>query len=187
MTNKRGEHLDERRMLESLVDEAGLPAEVREHLSACPMCRAEREGMQRSLAGMGGMAKRLAPAPRRRIVLPEERSGLWTWGLRGGLAAMAALIVAIGSIVYQQVPSTKAGVENAAALKAEMAQDERFMAEIAVLEDNALPLAYQEISDDFDDNADVSRGKSSPAKDESRNRDGGSVRLHGAEGPGAVS
>jgi hypothetical protein len=148
MNTSNGPHLDEDQLVWAVVDEAELPLQLREHLSTCPICRANREKTARDLARLGEMARRFSPSPTKPIALPAEEPRTvvgwsWRWRTYVGAAVAAALIFAI----LWRIPVFKSPpAENGNMLAVEMQETEQFMTEIAMLVDNALPAVYLDIS-----------------------------------------
>jgi len=144
-------HLSEETIIDAIIDEAGLGADVRRHLLQCPACRAEKEALEGKLTRFGQLAQERMPEPRRRPRLSVERSreAGRTWRFRptfGMGLAMASLIILVLSpfvVRHGKQPSLDK-------VYLEMLQDEKFMAEIENLEENPLPKFYVEISDPTD-------------------------------------
>jgi predicted anti-sigma-YlaC factor YlaD len=148
MSASNGLHLDDDQLVWAVVDEGELPFPLREHLSTCPVCRANRDQTAKDLARLGQMAESLAPSPTKPITLPVEEPRTivkWSWGWRTfvGAAVAAALVLT----VLWRVPVLRTPpVGNGNMLAVEMQEAEEFMAEIAMLVDNALPAVYLDIS-----------------------------------------
>lgn len=141
-------HLDDDQLARAVVDEAELPSPLREHLSTCPVCRANREQTARNLARLGRMAARFAPSPTKRIALPADEPGSmvrWSWGWRTYVGAAVAAVLALA--VLWRVPAFRnPSEEKGNTVAVEMQQAEDFMTEIAMLVDNPLPAVYQDVS-----------------------------------------
>lgn len=140
-------HLSPEELSRSVVDEQGLAGPGRDHLRDCPVCRRERQHLRERLDLVGESARQYAPDPVRKIVLPlkgEAQKG-WSlnWGFTLKLATVAALLVLTVSwlLQFRSVPEMDQGW-----IAHEMAQDEKFMTEISMLEEDALPDAYGDIS-----------------------------------------
>ncbi len=149
MTDEKEWHVNEDDLLRAIVDKRDLPESLRDHLSACPLCFAEKERAQQNLVRLGQMAEHFSPFPRRRVRLSaslERPSRWWTW--RGALAAMATaalVLVVYGSIEWRTRPE-----ERLAAITQEMQEDERLMTEVSLLSENALPGLWLDISGESD-------------------------------------
>lgn len=148
MSPEKDVHLDEDQLLRALVDEGDLPAPLREHLSLCPVCRAEMERFEKTLARLGETAEHLTPSPIRRVSLPAEAAssrGWWSWGWRGALATAVSIAVVIlvisWSLLVKETPES--GV---AMVSSETWQDMELMIEIRRLEENPLSEVYLDIS-----------------------------------------
>ncbi|MCD6571565.1 MAG: hypothetical protein J7L53_12770 [Deltaproteobacteria bacterium] len=148
MSNEKGSHLDKDQLLWAVVDEAELSSELRDHLSTCPLCRAEKERIEQDLARLGQMAQRFAPSPRREVLLPVEESrnsSLWSWDWRVvlGAAMTTALVILVvsWSLFFKITPE-----DRLARLTQEMWEDERLMTEISMLEEDPLPQLFLDVS-----------------------------------------
>lgn len=148
MSTSNGLHLNDDQLVWAVVDEAELPLPMREHLSTCPVCRANKAQTAKNLSRLGQMAEHFAPLPAQPISLAVEEprsTTRWSWGWRTfvGAAAAAALVLAV--LWRTPVPPDPSG-RNGNMLAVEMQETEAFMTEIAMLVDNALPAVYLDIS-----------------------------------------
>lgn len=141
-------HLDEKQLIQAIVDQADLPASVQAHLAKCRQCRLRKENFERELANFGQMAERYAPQPQKRVRLPahETKSTFWTllnWRSAIGVAATVAavLIVFWGTTIVRNLSEHGTG-----GLASEILEAQRLMMEVNMLVDNALPVFYLEIS-----------------------------------------
>lgn len=148
MSTDKDLHLDEDQLVKALVEEAELPLPLREHLSTCPQCRANKQMFEQDLARLGQMAERASPSLIRQVSLPvgeSRHSTGWWWGWRTslGAAAAAALVVILvwGVPILRNTP-----LGNGDMLAHEMQEAEQFMTEIDLLVENALPPVYSDIS-----------------------------------------
>jgi hypothetical protein len=142
----KNNHLDDDQLLWAVVEEAELPASVGEHLSACSQCFARKERLEQKLARLGQKAEIFAPSPGKKVSLSvdEARSPhWWSWGWRTALAvSLAVIFIALwSSNIF--IPSTDTVITR---LNQEILEDERLMAEISLLEENALPSLFEDIS-----------------------------------------
>lgn len=157
MSTDNGFHLNDDQLLWSVVDEAELPLPLREHLSACPVCQANKNRIAKDLARLSQMAERFAPSPTKPVSLPVEeprRTVRWSWGWRTGVGVAVAAMLALMLIWRTPMFRTPSG-DNGDMLAREMQEAEQFMTDIALLVENALPPVYLDIS-----------GESSPGWDE---------------------
>ncbi|MBW1859586.1 MAG: hypothetical protein JRI70_05775 [Deltaproteobacteria bacterium] len=148
MSTSNGLHLDDDQLVWAVVDEAELPLPLREHLSTCPVCRANKAQTAKNLARLGQMAERYAPLPTHPVSLPvDEPRGIsrWSWGWRTYVGAAVATALVLVVLWRTPVPPGPSG-ENGNMLATEMQEAEEFMTEIAMLVDNALPTVYLDIS-----------------------------------------
>lgn len=142
------DHVNPEELSRSIVDEQGLSGRMRDHLKHCPACQRERRHLMEQLDLIGRSARRYAPEPLRKIVLPvseEDTHKGWTfgWSFSLKIAAVAALAVLTVSwlVNFPYAPEV-----DQTSIAREMAGDEKLLAEVSMLEENSLPKAYEEIS-----------------------------------------
>lgn len=152
------QHLDEKQLIQAVVDENDLPRSVQTHLGDCHQCRSEKESFEQEMAALGEIAERYAPQPQKRIVLPvvEAESPRWTflnWRHAVGAAASVAVVLMVFWVTTTFRNST--GYDPAGG-PAELLAARQLMTEVNMLVDNALPPLYLEISAEYkpDDNKD---------------------------------
>ena len=148
MSREKRIHLDDEDVFVAVVDESDLPAGLQEHLSTCPECRKRKEAFAENLARLGQVAERLAPLPRRKVSIPaaETRSPQWwPWGWRRGMVAVmaAAAVVVVAWLSTSLITTPESRI---AKLQQELLEDDRLMAEVRLLEENALPPLVMEIA-----------------------------------------
>jgi len=136
------QHLDEDRIIVSMVDENDLSRKDKSHLENCPACRERKGALMAQLEGMGHMAKELAPRPRG-ISLPEPKV---SWGLSfrwpvvaSGLASLV-IIVAVWGMMFLGGPQ----MEMAPGSAGQQVVGLSFIDDI--LEEPVLPAYYQDIA-----------------------------------------
>ncbi len=144
---KKNGHLSEDQLIWAVVDEAELPAPVRDHLSTCSMCRTREKRLVGDLSRLGQAAERLAPVPGRKVELPQpepeaSHRWLWNWRIALGAGVVTALMV-IGIWFALLLTAPEKGVPR---LAREVREDERLMAEVRVLEEYALSPLHLEIT-----------------------------------------
>ncbi len=147
MKNHHDKHLTEDQVIRAVVDETELPADLGAHLTGCPECRERKNRLELELAALGEAASKLAPRPRRSVVLPEreEKAQGWfgghhSWALASAVCAVLVVFF-VGWNFFVRLPQ-----EHLAGVEMEMQQDEQFMAEINELVENPLPQVYRAIS-----------------------------------------
>jgi hypothetical protein len=141
-------HLNPEELVTSAVAEEDLSPSARRHLEACPECGRQRDLILEDLRNLGWSARRFAPEPVRKITLPAREpvrgpARPYGWALGLGLAAAAAALVLM---VWPWHPGGLPGVQPLSISWTEAAEDERLMAEVSRLEEDALPDQYREIS-----------------------------------------
>ncbi len=142
-------HLDDERILASLVDENDLTPGERSHLGACAECSSRLRTLNATLSGLTEMASRSTPFSAGTVSLPENAGArpmakLMSWSM--GLAfAMAAIVVA-GVYLLGRIHGP--GVFDASGLADEARRDALLIAEVRSLEDNPLPEPYRHMVPD---------------------------------------
>jgi predicted anti-sigma-YlaC factor YlaD len=152
MSSEYGIHLKEDQLVRALVDEAALSHQLREHLSTCPQCRAEKDRLEKNLSRLGQMAERFSPSPRRRVSLPAEEprtSIRWSWEWRAAFGVAVAVVFVMFFVgvpaLFRSTPENRVDQQ-----VQELWEPDPVMAEISMLLENALPRAYLEISGESD-------------------------------------
>jgi len=148
MNVDHAQHLDDNQLIQAIVDEADLPEVVRAHLAECGQCLAGKNSFELELTRLGQKAAQLAPRPRRRIILPVQKTknpfaNLLQWR---SWAAAAAAVTAVFLLVWGTNFVRNLSDHGAKNLSAEMLEAQRLMTEVNTLVDNALPPFYLEIS-----------------------------------------
>jgi len=148
MNSDSMQHLSEDQIIQAVVDMNDLPQTLQLHLAECSQCLADKNGFEREMALLGQQAKRLAPDPRRRIILPAPKSrnvigNLLDWR---NLTAAAATVAAVFILVWGTNLVRNLSDPEPSRLAAEMVEAEILMTEVNTLVDNALPPFYLEIS-----------------------------------------
>jgi hypothetical protein len=150
--SEKDRHLDEQRIILSLVDENDLNPLEREHLKVCSHCLASRDLLATQLHGLSREASRWTPSPRRKAVLPAsdtERGTAWTGRWYVGLATAAACAALIIALSWPHLFTGNVRPYGDVTLASETAADTRLMAEAGNLEDNSLPESLQAFVPDY--------------------------------------
>ena len=138
------QHLSYDELIQNLVDRTDLEAIRKEHLEACPHCRIQAETLQRRYDRLGQMARELAPQPKHAFRVPE--SGRTSTGrqFRPVLAMGVAAVLILGlTLLWPRAFDKSQGPPEIAATSAE--EENRLMARIDELVDDALPKPYQQL------------------------------------------
>lgn len=141
-------HVTTEELVSSVVDEEALSPGARRHLEACPECGRQRELIREDLRKLGWSARRFAPEPARKVVLPHREpvrspARPYAWAL-GGLAVAAALALVL--FLAPGNPVVRPAGAPQAASSAALAEDTKLMADVSRLAEDALPDTYREIS-----------------------------------------
>jgi hypothetical protein len=151
-------HLDEERLIEAVLDEAGLEEATRRHLIECAACREQKEVLEQKLARFGQMSRRCMPEPFRRPRLAGAKFGNLKpqWKIRPsfgmGLAIASVLAVLLSTVPFRH---KQVQVYNVQLVYAEMAQDKKLLTEVDGLVENPLPRLVVEIADPADNGDDI--------------------------------
>ncbi len=139
-------HLDERQIIEAVIDDRGLDGVLRRHLSECTACRAQKEALQVRLLRFGEISRTDLPLGFRKPKLIEKSGGVRAnaWRIRPALEICAALTVLV--LFLSPIVINRDKLFTKAVVYREMVQDEKFMAEVRNLEENPLPGFYEDIS-----------------------------------------
>ena len=147
MSYDKENHLNEDQFLLATVNKNELPAEAREHLSECLLCRERMENLERELALFGRMAEDFVPRQRRRVsqhIKPRNARG-WLWNLRTATGA-AAMVILVMTLIWWS-PLLRNTPEVGTDMAGEIFQEsDQLMTDIDTLVDNALPPVYIYIS-----------------------------------------
>lgn len=157
MNSHNGIHLDEDQILHAVVDEADLLPTLREHLSACPQCRANKEIIKQDLERLGNLAKRFTPLPKKQVSLPVEKVRAfspWSWNWQASLGAAVTAAVLVIFVVWLTGPFRTTPGDNADIIAWEFFEPDPILTEIRILAENALPSVYQDISGEYDSSLD---------------------------------
>lgn len=138
-------HLSKEELAAGVVDENDLGLKARSHLKQCPECRDERQRLADRLHLLGRQACTYVPVPSKRVVLPAEpvRSP-WLTGWHPALSAAAGLALVVLVVSWVFSAWFYPGIREERIVR-EMVRDETLIAEISMLEENALPEAYGDI------------------------------------------
>ena len=138
-----GRHLSEDEITKAVVDRNDLPADRREHLEDCAICRERVMRFESQLVEMGNLARNMAPLPSRSFRLP--RAGIKRrWQLKPIMAAGVAALVLFAVVIWHPERVFSPGGSSVASFDA--ADDQRLIDDIDDIVENALPEAYQELT-----------------------------------------
>ena len=158
MVKKATCHLDEERLIEAVLDEAGLEEPARRHLIECDACREQKETLEERLSRFGQLSRRCMPRPLRRPRLSAAEFGIAKprWKIRPSFG-MGLAIASVLAVLLSTVPFRHKDVQvyNVQLVYAEMAQDEKFMTEVDGLVENPLPRSIVEFADPADNGDDT--------------------------------
>ncbi len=136
-------HLNEDQIIRATVDENDLTTSERNHLSKCSICQKEKQEFEQVLNRVGDMSKELVPSSHRSFapVVQESRSLVrWRIALATGFAVFVLMMV-----IWWTSPFTRFQENGSVQIVQKMESDQQFVAEIALVEDYALPDRYLDI------------------------------------------
>ena len=148
-------HLDDKQIVRAVIDEGGLDAELRRHLSGCSACRAQKEALAGELARFGQISRAQAPLNYRKPRIVERSTGRFAplWRARPALGlglVFATLLV----LLLSPMAIKRDRLFTQEVVYREMVQDQKFMTEIEKLEENPLPHFYVNMEDQGEEEAD---------------------------------
>ncbi len=144
LTATSKKHLAEAQILQAIVDLSDLSDDQQAHLKACPVCRGEKDRLDRVLLQVGSMARASAPTVSRRPVFPDKRPGfLQGWFevrplARIAVPALLLLIVATAVLVIKPDQD-----KHMAFVEEQMINPEQLLSDIDRLIENPLPRELQ--------------------------------------------
>jgi predicted anti-sigma-YlaC factor YlaD len=149
--NQKRIHLEEDRIMASVIDEADLSPAEKEHLSECSGCREKKEKIQEEFALLGNLSEQFAPEPKRPFLRKkrEPRPFLTSaFGWKLSLASAVAVLFAITATWYFSKPlRLQNSRQNAAEWTA--ATDQELMSEINAMAEDAFPRTYLYITGEY--------------------------------------
>lgn len=150
MKNSHGAHLEEQRIMVSLIDTDDLTPAERDHLANCTACSAFRHRLAAQLDGLADAAVRHTPDRRRRVTLPalEDAPGRGWTGWYVGLAATAAGVALLVVLLWPHLYSGSLRPYGDVSLAAETAADAKLMAEVDDIAEGKLSGPYRNIVPD---------------------------------------
>ncbi len=139
------QHLTYDELIRNLVDASDLGEGRQAHLQVCQHCRCQAENLEQRYSRLGRMARELTPEPSRAFRLPDRGAAqrrrqfrpAMAMGLAGALILAFILIRPDFFQPSQEVPQMAAGGTEA---------ENRLMARIDDLVEDALPKAYQNLA-----------------------------------------
>ena len=148
MKSESMQHLNEDQIIQAVVDANDLPPSVQVHLAECSQCLNDRNSFEHEMILLGQKVEQFVPKPRRRIILPVQKTGnsFRNWLDWHNLAAAATTVAAVFILVWGTNLARNFSDPQSSNLTAEMMEAEILMTEVNTLVDNALPAFYLEIS-----------------------------------------
>ena len=170
---KKMSHLDDKQIIEAVIDERALDAALHRHLFECSVCHAQKEELQAELARLGQISRSHMPENFRKPTLSKNIGVLRpTWKIRPALG-LGVAFASILALLLSPLTLKRDRLYTQDMVYREMLQDEKFMTEIEKLEENPLPRFYVDIGDPGDDERDIqgpgALKDNGPTEDESRN------------------
>ena len=145
---KKISHLDDKQIIEAVIDERGLDEALRRHLFECSDCRVRKNALQGGLERFGQISRKEARADYRKPRLIEQDARVYrpAWQIRPALGLGVAFATLLALLLSPMtIKQDKLFTQDV--VYREMAQDQKFMSEIEQLEENPLPRIYVDIGD----------------------------------------
>ncbi len=154
---KKISHLDEKQIIEAVMDERGLDGALRRHLFECSACRVQKEVLQGRLARFGQISRGEVPLDFRKPRISGKSAGVSgpAWRIRPAFGIGMAFALILALLLSPLTIKRDKTLYTQDAVYREMLQDEKFMTEIEKLEENPLPGFYVDIGDPGDNERDV--------------------------------
>lgn len=154
--NPETDHLNEDQFIRAMVDENDLSDTERNHLSECPLCRANILEFENLMNNFRVMAKTFAPLPKKKIVLPEFPGFFRYPRLLPLFATASVILLLLLTGIFRSDPRPVRHGEETAGIILEMEKDEQLISEIRELEDyplseNLYPEIFAEPAEYFND------------------------------------
>lgn len=148
---RKDEHVSTDALALAVTDERLLTKTQRDHIAACPACRAQKERLEQDLLRFGERARAGVPPLRAPIRLPARESvkpaRTWRRQLAFG-SALATVVVAV--LVSWSVFHTSPPVNQQTLAPQDTAADELLLDDTARIAENPLPEAWSELAYDAD-------------------------------------
>ena len=141
----KGMHVNEDQVLLSIVDGDDLSEDMKDHLTACPLCREKRTVLMRDLERLGQMANEFTPLPRKRPVCPLWKPHRFPLRLPAFAAGFAVvlLIACLWSLSVFTDPSRQGTPPLSTEVKADLGLIDD------MVEESGLPEYYLDIADAY--------------------------------------
>jgi hypothetical protein len=149
-------HLDDKQIVEAVIDENSLAGELRRHLFECSVCSAQRGLLEGRLARFGQISRGVAPSNFRKPKIVEYGAGEFAtvWKIRPALG-LGMVFATLFALLLSPLAIKNDKIYTQDVVYREMIQDERFMTEIENLEENPLPRFYVNMGEPSDEEGDA--------------------------------
>ena len=145
-------HIDEKRLLAVVIEDVRTTAAEEQHLAHCQKCRVAIDDLKTDLKALRHASERFTPEKRRRIILPESATPVRFGGLAYGWRAAAgvAVTLSLAMVLWWQVGPRPDRVPPETARSVAVLPADPVMLETRLLAENAMPAAYQAITESLD-------------------------------------
>ncbi len=137
-------HLSYDELLQAMTDRTDLGPGPRAHLDACRHCRRQAENLTDRFDRLGQMARQMAPKPQRVFRVPARHAAIGRWRFNPAMA-----LGALGVLIFVFTlwgPQFTGDSDAPVPMVAQHLDDDRLMAEIDELVEDALPAKYREVA-----------------------------------------
>ncbi len=152
MNSENHAHIEETRLLAVVIEVTRTTAEEEQHLAHCRKCRSVIDDLKTDLKSLRRASERFTPPRRRRIVLPESatpvRFGSLAYGWRA--AAGVAVTLCLAVVLWWQVGPRPDRMPPEIARPVAVLPADPVMLETRLMAENAMPAAYQAITESLD-------------------------------------
>ncbi|MDJ0885203.1 MAG: hypothetical protein QNJ48_13640 [Desulfobacterales bacterium] len=152
MNTENRAHIEEQRLLAVVIEDVRMTAAEDAHLARCRQCRSAIDDLRTDLKSLRRASERFTPERKRRVILPEstrpERFGGLPFGWRAAAGAMAT--VCLAAILWWQVGPQPDRMPPDTGRRVAALPADPVMLETRLLAENAMPAAYQAITESLD-------------------------------------
>ncbi len=153
MSSEHSAHIEEKRLLQVVIENGRTTAAEDEHLARCRRCRSAIADLKADLQSLRRASKRFIPERTRRMTLPESVAPSRRGGLAGGwriAAGVVATLCLVTVLWWQTGPRSWGPVAPEVARRPAAAAPDPVMLETRMLAENAMPADYQAIMESLD-------------------------------------
>ena len=152
MNSEQRVHIEEQRLLQAVIEDARMTRAEDEHLAHCGQCRSAIENLKADLIALRQAGAHFTPERTRPIVLPESAAPSRFRGLPHGwrVAAGAMATLCLAAVLWWQAGLRPDRLPSESRHGVAAIAIDPVMLETRLLAENAMPAAYQAITEGLD-------------------------------------